>query len=779
MKRIFSFTLFVAILMMSAINVKSQTLIIDENGVAINEDESGAALSAILDVKSTDKGILVPRMTTVQIAAIATPEIGLLVYDTDINKFKYYSVPIWKEISYNGNIAQATTEGEFLTWDSANNMWKVSSDIYSVNGNVGIGTEAPNEKLHVYNSTAGGYAAKFQTPYGHLIIGAANSTYMHFYTDRPTFIFDKTVMSKPGIFSSYLNKNIYLKTFNDTRLSILHTNGNVGIGTTTPTEKLEVAGSVKADTFLLADGTLLSGGGKFVDGTIPTDAVYTAGNVGIGTSMPNAPLHIYKEGDGAAAMFETSNGYIRMGAANQYYAHFYTNMGAFFFEKNITLGEGRITAYSSKNLDFWTGGDFRMRILPTNGNVGIGTTAPTEKLEVAGSVKADTFLLADGTPLTGGGKFVDGTTISDAVFTGGNVGIGTAAPTEKLEVNGNIKVESLKLGNGARLLPYSDEDVWLHHTNPYSFMQFVLGTAHSWDNSLSFLYTPGVVGAKLGSLKIGQLHKNDLNFTHGTTVFYTAGIERLRINNTGKVGIGTSEPNNLIQVKNLLQFHPTNYSVHLGEDAGKVNTGDYNVFTGKAAGYSNTTGSKNLFLGYQSGYGNTTGGANVFIGYKAGYNETGSNKLYIANNVDSKPLIHGDFENNEVGVGTHAREGYTLNVGGTAISAKWLTNSDVRWKQNIVEITGAVNIVKQMRGVRYDWKVSEFPNNAFEQGTQVGLIAQEVEALVPEIVYTDPDGYKSVAYDKLVSVLLQAIKEQQVVIEQLQLDVQEIIDNQE
>nr|MBP6681304.1 hypothetical protein [Saprospiraceae bacterium] len=58
-------------------------------GVGINTDNSAPDASAILDVKSTDKGILVPRVTSVQRTGIASPAVGLLVFDTDTESFWY------------------------------------------------------------------------------------------------------------------------------------------------------------------------------------------------------------------------------------------------------------------------------------------------------------------------------------------------------------------------------------------------------------------------------------------------------------------------------------------------------------------------------------------------------------------------------------------------------------------------------------------------------------------------------------------------------------------
>jgi Head domain of trimeric autotransporter adhesin len=107
--------------------------------LAINTDGSTASNSAILDVKSFTKGILVPRMDSAQRAAIATPATGLLVYQTNKDSgFYYYNGAGWLQIVSNGN-----------------NTWKRNANhIYNNNtGNVGIGTNNPLARLHVADSS--------------------------------------------------------------------------------------------------------------------------------------------------------------------------------------------------------------------------------------------------------------------------------------------------------------------------------------------------------------------------------------------------------------------------------------------------------------------------------------------------------------------------------------------------------------------------------------------------------------------------------------------------
>ena len=73
-----------------------------------------------------------------------------------------------------------------------------------------------------------------------------------------------------------------------------------------------------------------------------------------------------------------------------------------------------------------------------------------------------------------------------------------------------------------------------------------------------------------------------------------------------------------------------------------------------------------------------------------------------------------------------------------------------------------------MRGVSYTWRREEFTQKNFPAGEHIGVIAQEVEAILPELVSTDAQGYKSVRYANMVAVLIEAVKEQQQKIEALQ-----------
>lgn len=173
------------------------------------------------------------------------------------------------------------------------------------------------------------------------------------------------------------------------------------------------------------------------------------------------------------------------------------------------------------------------------------------------------------------------------------------------------------------------------------------------------------------------------NTTGSTNVFigYVAGSSNQTGHNNTFVGTGSGFLNtssNNVFYGNSAGFYNTtggsnvfmgtttgaknqsgNNNTYIGTRAGygggsftTYSSGLNNVFLGHETGYNIIEGSNNTILGTLAGYLNQNGSGNVFIGYQAGYNETGSNKLYIANNSSNPPLIYGDFSQARVGLGT-------------------------------------------------------------------------------------------------------------------------------
>ncbi len=85
--------------------------------------------------------------------------------------------------------------------------------------------------------------------------------------------------------------------------------------------------------------------------------------------------------------------------------------------------------------------------------------------------------------------------------------------------------------------------------------------------------------------------------------------------------------------------------------------------------------------------------------------------------------------------------------------------SDRRWKKDIEPLRNSLEKVSKLQGVSYKWDTENHPEMEFNGDEQIGFIAQDVEPIIPELVTTDDDGYKSVSYEKMTAVLVEAVKE--------------------
>lgn len=109
----------------------------------------------------------------------------------------------------------------------------------------------------------------------------------------------------------------------------------------------------------------------------------------------------------------------------------------------------------------------------------------------------------------------------------------------------------------------------------------------------------------------------------------------------------------------------------------------------------------------------------------------------------------------------------TLDMAGNRIEkvSEVVCGSDIRYKKDIEPIKDALSSVLKMNGVTYDWRKDEFPSMGFGTNRQVGLIAQELEQVFPIVVSTDENGFKAVNYAHMVALLIEAIKDQQALID--------------
>ena len=209
-------------------------------------------------------------------------------------------------------------------------------------------------------------------------------------------------------------------------------------------------------------------------------------------------------------------------------------------------------------------------------------------------------------------------------------------------------------------------------------------------------------------------------------------------------------------------------------------TASGNTAVGASALERNTTGSNNTACGGSTLADNTTGSNNTALGSGAGPD---SNSTNLTNTTaigaqavvsESNALVLGGtgFFAVKVGIGTATPVNvFTIGQGaGHAISDGWDTYSSRRWKINIQTLRGALDKIERLRGVSYDLEA----NGKHE----VGVIAEEVGAVVPEIVSWDKDGKNAagVDYSRLTALLIEATKEQQNLIrkQQKQIEMQQV-----
>jgi hypothetical protein len=111
----------------------------------------------------------------------------------------------------------------------------------------------------------------------------------------------------------------------------------------------------------------------------------------------------------------------------------------------------------------------------------------------------------------------------------------------------------------------------------------------------------------------------------------------------------------------------------------------------------------------------------------------------------------------DIRVGTTGTNGCLLNFGGGTITGT--CSSDRRLKKNITPFGPVLNQLTALQPVHYYWRASEFPDRHFGDAQTYGLVAQDVEQVLPELVVTNADGYKAVDYSKLPLLTIEAVKE--------------------
>ena len=679
---------------------------------------------------------------------------------------------------------------------------QANGDSYFNGGNVGIGTTAPNTPLEVRGSS--GEVVRMSMPNTYTAGAGPKLSFWNAGGEELAFVrgvFNETNQGNRG--------NLLLGTRTsdalgaETKMTILH-NGNVGIGVTSPGAKLDVradapstSGSIIYVRNTLADGTNNTFGGisffsspgtDYTIGKLNTGGdsalafrnanngteymrITSSGNVGIGTTSPRA-------GEGTPLTLESSTGYVGLTLSG---TGSYANVWQLY-----ASGDG--STYNFFGIYDRTNSAYRL-VTTDSGNVGIGTTAPKTSLHVAGqgnrvggniqmgssgdgstkySLLTGTHYNADTEPegftlITGISTLTDnvvtiggfiyesnpatqiqfythtatthttGGTEKMRITSSGNVGIGTTSPAEKLDVDGDIALKGTAVFN---------------FVSPALTIGDIAGTD------------------SVTSLKLTTADDS-------TTVYLDDG---------GNVGIGTTAPLYPVVIADRGPSGQEDRSLAIGNTN---NTGTF-MFLGTSA----TTGGYSVIQSIATegvSYGDLIlqpNGANVGIGtnnpqYKltvssgtedigilTASSDSGSYVGFLDNATSVIPKI-GAVGNKlildasqYVGI-KRTDPSYALDVSGTIrATGDVIAYSDARVKENVETIPNALDKIKAMRGVGY--------NKIGEEKRSIGVIAQEMLEVMPEVVSQDEQGMYSVAYGNLVGVLIEAVKDLESKVEQLQ-----------
>jgi len=401
-------------------------------GVAINNDNSSPDASAMLDVKSTTKGMLAPRMTLAQRNAVVSPATGLVIYQTDNNPGLYYNsgtpaIPAWFIVGNNA--------GQWL-----NNV----TTIYYNLGAVGIGTSTPTEKLNLEGRMYMTYVSDY--PFIFLDLNSSYTTghcglafkYGGSYT---SFIYydqgDNLLrLNADGAGGGFRNDMVITST------------GSVGLGTATPGALFHVTES--SPSYTAAFG-------------IPISPWSTGTNVGVGNDNEDAVFYVGQAPGREGYLLwqydpDPANGYYSIGTYNgannmtlqEYGGNVGVGIAAPAARFHVAEGSPGFTGLFGSNITGYNGGT----------NVSIGDDNASSLLYVGQSSFNKGFMLwtYDATPSyahLGIGTY-NGSNPLILQEAGGNVGVGTLYPNSRLQIDYNY--------NGQSCLGYSSiNPAYLYH----------------------------------------------------------------------------------------------------------------------------------------------------------------------------------------------------------------------------------------------------------------------------------------------------------------------------
>jgi len=432
---------------------------------------------------------------------------------------------------------------------------------YNNNGNVGIGTNSPGANFEVSTSTS--LVAQFTRT------GSAGGT-IRLNSDSSHYA---------DIGYTYSTNLMSFGPYGQTSALNINTNGNVGIGSTTPSYKLSVAGSAYFDGgTVIASGftatssisapyftaTSASATSTFAGGlAIETSGLvydYSTNNVGIGTAAPEEKLHVKMTGDGVGIITAETNDDIALRLNSTYSANngaqVYIEFDDGFIADGKSWNIGKIGGSNNFAIGRDTLGAFNSDAflsIQTDGNVGIGTTTPVSLLNIANAT-APKITISDTDATTNQkhwfiesntGSFTIGTT-SDAlannatyraltINSSGNVGIGTT------NSRSSFHISSSSLSYSPTIMAYTDagqlsigQSASEVSANDYTALSFHFGQTGRATAMIGLVDEDGTSGFS---------ERMFFSLRNGSYL-----VERMAIDESGYVGIGSTTPWGLLSV---------------------------------------------------------------------------------------------------------------------------------------------------------------------------------------------------------------------------------------
>ena len=385
-------------------------------------------------------------------------------------------------------------------------------------------------------------------------------------------------------------------------------------------------------------------------------------------------------------------------------------------------GLGIGTGSPSHKLHIYTGADSGgvAKFEGSTGNYWItGTDGSGSYIEVAGATSATKKIRIQGNKGDGTYTQLQIDAYNQKIYTtNSNFGIGQSTPLQRLAVAGNILL--------------GDNDV-------SSFMHGGANVALSADiNVLIVADSNSTTGSPDSDIIFGAGSNADTdgNRSFGFTDAYPSSTPRLEymriVGATGKVGLGVTSPSTSLHVKNTS-----------GSAAIRA---DYNG-TSRIDITASSTG---------NGYIEATDASSILIGHES------SIKLFIDTHSNG----------GKIGVGTTTPGSYKLNVNGTFYSA----GSSLEYKENIEKYSPDTKKIMMLNPVTYDYKPEyKHLGKELQTGTQIGLIAEQVANVFPELALLkeDEDGVtrvRNVDYEKLTIILLSEVQKLRTELNQLKFD---------